>query len=98
MVLILGFSIYHLIGNYKQNKGLLFGLLGILFLWIISKILATESLVATPKLLDQLQQNYGKEVPDLIKNVDASLYLTYFLLILAIGAIVYNSIIGLFRK
>ena len=98
MLLIVSFALYHLIKHYQDNKGFLIGLGSITLLWGLSKVLATDGLIASPKLLDQLNAKYGTGVSAMVKNVDASLYLTYFLLILAIGAIIYNGIVGIFRK
>jgi len=98
MLLIVIFALYHLIKHYRDNKGFLIGLGSIALLWSVSKFLATDVLIASPKLLDQLNTKYGTEVSAMVKNVDASLYLTYFLLMLAIGAIIYNGIVGIFRK
>ena len=98
MILILSFAVYHLIKHYRDNKEFLIGLGSIVLLWGLSKLLATDGLIASPKLLDQLNIKYGTEISAMVKNVDASLYLTYFLLILAIGAIIYNGIVEIFRK
>ena len=98
LALIIGFAAYQLYRNYRENKNFIFGLAGILALWGLGRMVANERIIATPKLIDDLDAKYGEAVDSMIKNVDAALYLTYFLLLVAIGAIVYNGIVGIFRK
>lgn len=97
-LLIIGFGVWDWIKNFKQRKAMLFGILGMIILWGLGRISATTGILATPKLLDQLENQYGKNVGSMIQNVDASLYLTYFLLIIAIGALIYSSVVKIFRR
>ena len=97
-LLIIGFGVWDWIKNFKQRKAMLFGVLGVIVLWGLGRISATTGILATPKLLDQLENQYGKNVGSMIQNVDASLHLTYFLLIIAIGALIYSSVVKIFRR
>ena len=100
-VLLVGFGAYGLIKNYQKNKTLLYGLGGILVLWIVAYLMGSDDLpLASPRLLDQLQSSYGADLSSMVKKVDAGLYLTYFLLLGVILAMLSKSlgILKLFAK
>lgn len=96
--LIIGFSFYQLIKHYQENKGFLIGIAALLVIWGISYLLSSDQLNATPKLMDTLLADYGEQAGGMIRNVDSFLYLTYFLIAIAVLAASYGTIKGLLNK
>jgi Zn-dependent protease with chaperone function len=86
LVLALGFTLISLLMNPKRALRSLIVLLGVGVLIFISYQFSSG------ELLKLVNYNGPDNIPSTLKFVDTGLFLTYFLIIVAFGAIIYNEI------
>jgi hypothetical protein len=86
LVLTLGFTIVSLLMNPKRALRSLIVLLGVVVIIFISYQFSSG------EPLKLVNYNGPDNIPSTLKFVDTGLFLTYFLIIVAFGAIIYNEI------
>jgi Zn-dependent protease with chaperone function len=86
LVLALGFTLISLLMNPKRALRSLIVLSGVGVLIFISYQFSSG------ELLKLVNYNGPDNIPSTLKFVDTGLFLTYFLIIVAFGAIIYNEI------
>ena len=98
-MLIIGFAVHHLIQTWRDSKGMIFGVLSLVLVWIVSRIISSGKLEgASPKLLEQLQENYGAGTSSMVASVEASLYTLYVLILVAVGSLLYAGVSKFIKK
>ncbi|MBD5392436.1 hypothetical protein HDR65_02735 [bacterium] len=68
-----GFSIYQFAGNFKQNKNSLYGIVGLVVIFVISYIVSSGSDIS-PAVFDKVGGNYESS-----KMIGAGMYMFYIL-------------------
>jgi Zn-dependent protease with chaperone function len=86
LVLALGFTLVSLLMNPKQALRSLIVLLG------VGVIIFISYQFSSGEPLKLVNYNGHDNIPSTLKFVDTGLFLTYFLIIVAFGAIIYNEI------
>ena len=92
LVAAIGFSIIQFGGNIKNSKYTLFGLLGLVVIFVISYLLSSGTDIG-PELFEKTGSNYGSS-----KVIGAGMYTCYALIGIAVLSIVFTEIVRPFKK
>ncbi len=92
VVAAIGFSIVQFGGNIKNSKYTLFGLLGLVVIFVVSYALSSGTDIS-PELFEKTGSDYGSS-----KLIGAGMYTIYAVMALAVISIVVTEIIRPFKK
>jgi uncharacterized BrkB/YihY/UPF0761 family membrane protein len=92
IILTLVFTVLSLLMNPKR------ALRSLIILGVIAVIIFISYQFASDEILNLVNYTGPDNIPSKLKIVDTGLFLTYFLLAIAFGAILYNEISQVFKK
>lgn len=87
-----GFSIYQFAENFRQSKTSLYGILGLVVIFVISYLLASGSDIS-PAVFEKVGGNYGSS-----KMIGAGMFMFYILFGITLLTLIVTEIIRPFKK
>jgi len=91
IILTLVFTLVSILNNPKR------ALRSLIILGVVAVIIFISYQFSSDKLLNLVNYNGPDNIPSTLKIVDTGLFLTYFFLIIAFGAILYSEISKAFK-
>ena len=91
IILTLVFTLFSILNNPKR------ALRSLIILGVVAVIIFISYQFASDELLNLVNYNGPDNIPSTLKIVDTGLFLTYFFLVIAFGAILYNEISQVFK-
>ena len=92
LVAAIGFTIVQFGGNVRGSKYALFGLLGLVVIFVVSYILSSGTDIS-PEVFEKTGADYGSS-----KLIGAGMYTIYGVLFLSVISIVLTEVIRPFKK
>lgn len=87
-----GFSIYQFIGNVKQSKTALYGILALVVIFLIAYFTASTTDVSAA-VVEKAGLSHGG-----VKMLGAGMNVFYILVVVTLGTLVYFEVARLFKK